>query len=772
MKPSKKTTRLILIAAGLILIAFIGGRLTGSSAPASESEHDHATEQKAGPEIWTCSMHPQIKMPKPGKCPLCSMDLILLESSADDEGGEREVAVSAYAAKLMELETYKVDRRFENAEVRMVGNVDYDETRVSYISSWVAGRIDRLFVDYTGVPVKKGDHLAELYSPELLTAQEELIQAIQTLEKLKNSDSTYLLETAEKTIVAAREKLRLWGFTTEQIAEIEKRGTPAEHMTIYSPGSGIVIHKNAQEGMYVKTGTRIYTIADLSTVWIQLDAYESDLNALRYGSKVDFTTEAAPGETFTGTISFIDPIVSPATRTAKVRVIVENPTLKLKPGMFVRAIARPTVAADGHIMNPDLAGKWISPMHPEVIKDGPGSCDVCGMPLVPAESLGYVDESTANAPLLIPVTAALKTGKRAIVYVQIPNKEKPTYEGREILLGRRLGNFYVVKRGLEAGERVVTRGAFKLDAELQIQAKPSMMTPEGGGGGGMDMGGGDGKEKMSDEEMATMGTPTVRLPMASKMQFEAVQTAAKAALDALGQKERNPKPLFQTLEKALSNVDATALPPALQPLWKEADMLLGNDAAEGQMMVSRADADALASQLGDHLKSFEKKMGLGMKPMKPKAIQVPDAFRQQLDTAVQAYFGIHAALAGDKAGEATSAAQTMQAKLQAVQMELLDGDAHMLWMKQLETLNTALGQIAKAPSIEKQREAFFPLSKQLAAVLQVFPPLKPVNQAFCPMAFDNAGATWLQQSEEIANPYFGTAMSTCGEIQSTLGTSK
>jgi Cu(I)/Ag(I) efflux system membrane fusion protein len=232
--------------------------------------------------------------------------------------------------------------------------------------------------------------------------------------------------------------------------------------------------------MYVKTGSKIYTIADLSRVWIQLDAYESDINWLRYGSAVEFSTESYPGEIFKGTISFTDPIINPATRTAKVRVIVENASRKLKPGMFVRAIARPQVGENGRIMNPDLAGKWISPMHPEIVKDEPGPCDVCGMPLVTAESLGYVDsEDDSNAPLLIPVTAALKTGKRAVVYVEIPDQEKPTYEGREVALGMRLGDFYIVKSGLKEGERVVTRGAFKLDAELQIRAKPSMMSMPG-----------------------------------------------------------------------------------------------------------------------------------------------------------------------------------------------------------------------------------------------------------------------------------------------------
>jgi membrane fusion protein, copper/silver efflux system len=420
-------------------------------------------------------MHPQIKLPEPGQCPICFMDLIPLESG--DEGlGEREISVSSYAAKLMELETSEVVRAFVEAEIRMVGKVDYDETRVSYISAWIPGRIDRLFVDYTGIPVKKGDHLAEFYSPELITAQEELLQAVRMLDSMKNSPSDLLKNSNKRTIEAIREKLRLWGFSAEQIREIEERGTPTDRMTITSPAAGIVIHKNAQEGMYVQTGTKIYTIADLSKVWVQLDAYESDLSWMRYGNPVEFTTQTYPGEPFEGTISFIDPVIDPATRTAGVRLIVDNADGRLKPGMFVRAVARPRVAAGGKVMNPDLAGKWISPMHPEIVKDESGPCDVCGMPLVTAESLGYVNGAEGQAPLLIPVSAALKTGKRAVVYVEKPDTEKPTYEGRTVELGLRVGDYYIVKSGLEEGDRVVTHGAFKLDAELQIQAKPGMMS--------------------------------------------------------------------------------------------------------------------------------------------------------------------------------------------------------------------------------------------------------------------------------------------------------
>ncbi len=391
-----------------IIIALVAGFILRGCITAADS-HDHTAE--AAPATWTCSMHPQIQLPKPGKCPICFMDLIPVESS-DDDGGEREISVSSYAAKLMELETSPVERRVAEAEVRMVGKVDYDETRVSYISAWVPGRIDRLFIDYTGIPVNEGDQLAELYSPELLTAQEELIQSKKQNPSLIN---------------AARERLRQWGVSAAQIAQIEERGTPSDHMTIYSPADGIVIHKNVQEGMYVKTGAKIYTIADLSKVWIQLDAYESDLHWLHEGDKATITTEANPGLVTEGTIAFIAPTINPATRTAKVRLEIDNSDGRLKPGMFVRATVQALLRTD-------------------------------------------------EPPLLIPAAAAMKTGKRAVVYVETPNTQKPTYEGREIELGMRLGDFYVVENGLAEGERVVTRGAFKLDAELQIRARPSMMS--------------------------------------------------------------------------------------------------------------------------------------------------------------------------------------------------------------------------------------------------------------------------------------------------------
>jgi len=480
LKVDRKVMRMTLLGVVAVAVAFGIGRLWPDGPRDSAEIHSPAGEGPAKQATtWTCSMHPHIKLPKPGKCPICFMDLIPLNSGSDDEGGPRELSVSENSARLMEIETAPVERRFVTAEVRMVGKIDYDETRVHYITAWVPGRLDRLFVDYTGVPVKKGEHMVYLYSSELLSAQEELLQAINATKLLEKSDVSIVRDTSEATVVAAREKLRLWGLTPAQIEEIEQRGKADDHVTIYAPDGGIVINKNVQEGMYVKTGTLLYTIADLSRVWVNLDAYESDLAWLRYGQRVRFTTESYPGEVFTGSISFIHPVLNEATRTVKVRVNVPNESGRLKPGMFIRATAEAKVATGGRVVDAALAGKWISPMHPEVVKEGPGTCDVCGMPLVRAESLGYVgSEPTAeDKPLVIPVSAALLTGKRAIVYVRIAGEEKPTFEGREVVLGSRAGDYYVVKDGLQEGERVVTKGAFKIDAELQIRARPSMMTP-------------------------------------------------------------------------------------------------------------------------------------------------------------------------------------------------------------------------------------------------------------------------------------------------------
>jgi len=479
-------TGLALLAAGVIVAFFLGGLFLGGGeapAPGDPAGHEHAAESPAGPTLWTCSMHPQIKLPKPGKCPICYMDLIPLETGTDDDLGPRQLRLSETAKQLARIETTPATRAFAQADVRMVGKIEYDETKLAYITAWVPGRLDRLYADFTGITVTKGDHMVYMYSPELLAAQEELLQAHAAVNAMAKSSSNILRSTAQTTLDATRGKLRLFGLTEKQIDNIEESGEKTDHLTIYAPIGGVVVHKDAKEGMYVTTGTRIYTIADLSKLWVMFEAYESDLPWLRYGQRVKFTSPSFPGETSDAVISFIDPVVNPKTRTVRVRAIVDNKNGKLKPDMFVRGVVKSRIDGNGDVVDNYLAGKWISPMHPEIIKNGPGKCDVCGMDLVPAETLGFVGEAASDAepPLLIPASAPLITGTRAVVYVEIPNDEGPLFEGREVELGPRAGEFYVVRSGIQEGELVVTNGGFKIDSELQIRAKPSMMSPEGGG---------------------------------------------------------------------------------------------------------------------------------------------------------------------------------------------------------------------------------------------------------------------------------------------------
>ena len=260
--------------------------------------------------------------------------------------------------------------------------------------------------------------------------------------ELSRSNVESLRRSAAGTVDAARDKLRLWGLSSEQIADIERSGKTSEQVTIFSPASGVVIHRNAQEGMYVDTGTRIFTVADLDAVWVQLDAYESDLQWLRYGQTVNFTTEAYPGERFRGVVSFIDPVLNPQTRTVNVRVNVDNKDGRLKPEMFVRAEVFAQFASHGRIFDESLIGKWVSPMHPEIIKDEPGQCDICGMDLVPAESLGYASagKSHGGAPFGDTGDGRLADRHaRAVVYVEQPEADRPTYVGREVVLGPRAG---------------------------------------------------------------------------------------------------------------------------------------------------------------------------------------------------------------------------------------------------------------------------------------------------------------------------------------------
>jgi len=484
--PPMRSPRTAYLLGGIVLAAamfLLGYYVAAARRPAAPTEVKEAPAPTAQIRYWTCAMHPQIKLPQKGKCPICFMDLIPVYETT--RGGETEgprLVLSKAARERAEIETSPVVYRPLHVTVRMVGKIEYDETRLAYVSAWVPGRIDKLFVNYVGLPVKKGEHLTYIYSPELRTAQEEFLIAHRRWLAAQATHDEEEVASALAVKEATRKKLELWGILPAQIEQLEQSGHADDHMTIYAPAGGTVISREAYEGQYLGAGDRLFTIADLSSVWAVLDAYEMDIDWLRYGQEVAFETDAFPGETFTGRISFIQPVLNEMTRTVKVRADIPNPGERLKPGIFVRARVEVTLDEAGHVKEPALGGKWICPMHPNVIKDSAGSCDICGMDLVEAASLGFGQPEVPERMVLsIPATAPLLTGTRAVVYVAGPQGDEVEYTGRQVKLGPRAGEYYLVLSGLSEGEQVVTRGNFKIDSALQIQAKPSMMKPEGGG---------------------------------------------------------------------------------------------------------------------------------------------------------------------------------------------------------------------------------------------------------------------------------------------------
>ena len=434
--------RQISVAVLVVAVAFAGGfALRGGDSGPAPGAADPAETAASKPTRWTCSMHPQIILPNNDqKCPICFMDLIPLVDDGNEGLAPGELRLTESAAALADVATGRVERRFVTREVRLVGKVAADETRIRTITARVGGRLDKLFVDATGQTVTEGMPLAEIYSPELYTAQAELQAAAKAASG--GHEGGPLTGSAAATLHSAAERLRLWGMSEQQIRDITAGHEISDHLQVTASVGGVVVERHATRGDYVKTGTVLYSIADLSRVWVVLEAFETDVAWLRAGQAVKFTARAFPGREFTGEILFIDPVLDERTRTIEVRVAVANGSGLLKPGML--AVGRVEAALDSE-----------------------------GQPVTAAGG--------ATPPLVIPASAPLLTGDRAIVYVRHDSDKGAVFAGREVVLGPRAGDYYLVVSGLAEGEEVVTRGNFKIDSALQIQAQPSMMNPIAGG---------------------------------------------------------------------------------------------------------------------------------------------------------------------------------------------------------------------------------------------------------------------------------------------------
>ena len=400
----------LLAGLGLGYMLFNGG----TSHSTSTEVHNHSA---ANPQQWTCSMHPQILQQEPGDCPICGMDLIPAESTASGLAPE-QFKMTPNALALANIQTSIVEgATTQGATQNLSGKISINEEQIAVQASYYAGRIERLFINYTGQEVQKGQVLATLYAPQLVAAQQELLTA------------AALKETQPQLYRAVRKKLQLWKLSDKEIEAIEVSGKVREYFPIRATVGGTVTALLGAEGDYLKEGQAIARVSNLNTLWANFDAYERQLSQFRVGQKIEIYTSAYPNKKVEGTISFIAPLLNNDTRTATLRATVKNNDKVLKPGMFV----------SGKITTAPSTTKAVS----------------------------------------IPASAVLWTGKRSLVYVKAA-QDSPIFEMREVTLGQKNGAQVEIIEGLSIGEEIVTKGTFTVDAAAQLQGKKSMMNNTGG----------------------------------------------------------------------------------------------------------------------------------------------------------------------------------------------------------------------------------------------------------------------------------------------------
>jgi membrane fusion protein, copper/silver efflux system len=378
----------ILIGFGIAtLIRPSNDQIIRSSANQTISKSDHQHIESS--ETWTCSMHPQVRQSEPGQCPICGMDLIPATSNGGNSGNDPMILeMSQSAAAMANIATSRVKAGEGEGEILLTGKVEADERNVSSITTKFPGRVEKLYINFTGQAINQGEKLASIYSPELINAQKELREAASSRADFP------------EIYAAAKEKLRLWKLTEEQITSIENQEALLEQFDVLAEQSGIVTQRNIAEGDYIGTGSILFEVVDLSRVWIMLDAFETDLSTIEIGDALSFTAAGIPGETFEANVDFIDPIINPETRAAGVRASTTNIKGLLKPEMFVNAKIETTLTG-------------------------------------------------GQSAVSIPRTALLWSGKRSIVYVKVPNTEYPSYEMREVTVDTRRGEIYPVLEGLK-----------------------------------------------------------------------------------------------------------------------------------------------------------------------------------------------------------------------------------------------------------------------------------------------------------------------------------
>lgn len=504
----------IIVMVTLITGILIGWLLFGSSSNSSEATHSHETENTD--QIWTCSMHPQIRKTEAGNCPICGMDLIPLSSDEGNNENPEAIKMSPTAMQLANVQTAVVQSGKAVKKLTLTGKVTPDERAVYSQTSHISGRIEQLNVNFTGEMVRKGQVIATLYSPDLVTAQEELLIAYQ------NKD------IQPELLKAAKEKLKNWKLTEEQVNQLIDSKKTMDQFPVLSDLNGVVTKIITNRGDYIKQGGTFYEVADLSKLWVLLDVHESDLAWVKKGDVVTFKVKAFPTKSFTGKISFIDPIIDPKTRVAQARIEINNSKQKFKPEMLVTAAIESDLQAN--------------------------------------------DNS-----IIVPKSSVMWTGERSVVYVKTSAANGLHFSMREVGLGASLGDSYIIQSGLSEGEEIAVNGTFSIDAAAQLAGKPSMMNPEGGQ---MNMGHNHGGEPMNAD------ANTKETSMKMKAEKVAIDEKAKKALapifqdyfklkDALTEDDlTTAKSKVKSLQQSLEQVNMTLFKGDAHQIWMDYSMEL------------------------------------------------------------------------------------------------------------------------------------------------------------------------------------------------------
>ncbi len=459
-----------------LMMSFVVLGLLQQSGLLTDSGSDTPTangDKQATVKSYICPMMCTPPSAKPGRCPVCAMELVPAASGNNQTG--RSVVIDPAARRVTGIETVTVENSIANHVIESIGKLDYDEGGRRTLAAYVDGRIEQLYADYTGVRVAEKDTLAVLYSPKLYSAQVELLLALRSQEKSQSGTLGRIAVVNKNLERSARQRLTELGMTKNQIDAVEQNGRADSRLPLLAPTSGTVIHKGVVEGQYVSEGDTIYELADLSNVWLMLELFPEDAALVRYGVRVRTELQSLPGQYFKGRVAFIDPVVDPRTRTVGVRVVMPNPDGLLRIGDFATATIKVPLGSTDAMYDPELAGQWISPRHPHIVSDKPGTCSICFMPLVPATSLGFTDDPSLNkGVLVVPRDAVLSAGSKSVVYVET---EPGHFEIRNVVLGPVVENGIVIADGLEVGEAVARKGNFLIDSQMQLVGNPSLIDP-------------------------------------------------------------------------------------------------------------------------------------------------------------------------------------------------------------------------------------------------------------------------------------------------------